>query len=218
MNTFFKHNHFKVMLIFLAVLITFTFSCRQKTEIVSKTYRAEITPLNGSVTGKMPSGYASLKIQNDSLTIRVELSNLPPDMMHLQHFHGFTDGSDATCASMEQDQNNDGIVDLLETRNVSGVTLVPFHDDPASLAIKTHTYPVADQQGNVSYKQTLSLTKLTQNLQKTHNIEVPLFDNRVVYIHGINSDKSLPESVQSLPDVPANVTLPIACGKLKRVE
>ncbi len=181
-----------------------------------ETYRAEITALNESVTGKMPSGTASLQIKGDSLTINIELSDLPPDMMHLQHYHGFIDGRDATCASMDQDGNNDGVIDLIETKKVSGVTLVPFHDDPVSLEIKTETYPVADNQGKASYEKTLSLTQLEKNLRKKHNITTLLFQNRVVYIHGINPEKSLPETIQSLPEVPAHITLPIACGKLER--
>ncbi len=43
-------------------------------------------------------------------------------MMHLQHVHGFKDGSDAVCADSAQDVNNDGIVNLMETQLVSGIT------------------------------------------------------------------------------------------------
>ena len=209
---------FSLAQLFLLIIFLLLFSSgNQAGQTETKAYRAEIAPLNESVTGKMPAGFATLEIEGDSLTIRVSLSNLPPGMMHLQHYHGFIDGGDATCAGMAQDANNDGIVDLIETEAVSGVTLVPFHDDPASLEIKTHSYPVADELGNVSYTKTLSLAKLKQGLRKAHNIEEPLFGKRVVYIHGIDPSDSLPASVQSLPDVPAHVTLPIACGELQQL-
>ncbi|MBD3289686.1 hypothetical protein GF337_12845 [candidate division KSB1 bacterium] len=199
----------------LFVALVIIFSCGQPE---MKTYRADITSLNSSITGTNPSGTATLHIKGDSLTITVDVSELPPDMMHLQHYHGFLDGKDATCASLVQDTNNDGIVDLIETETVSGVTLVPFHDDPASLKIKHDTYPMADAQGNLSYKKSLLLSDLKKNLQETHNIAEPMFGRRVVYIHGISPADSLPESVQSLPDVPAHVTLPIACGELQFVK
>jgi hypothetical protein len=42
-------------------------------------------------------------------------------------------------------------------------------------------------------------------------------DRRVVFIHGVPAATALPASVQSLGTVPAQVTLPIACGKIGRV-
>lgn len=40
---------------------------------------------------------------------------------------------------------------------------------------------------------------------------------RVVFIHGLPVDTKLPTSVASLGPIPAQVTLPIACGKIERV-
>lgn len=36
----------------------------------------------------------------------------------------------------------------------------------------------------------------------------------VVYVHGVPADTNLPDSVRSLPGVPAHVTLPVACAQL----
>jgi hypothetical protein len=138
--------------------------------------------------------------------------------MHLQHFHGFTDGRDAVCPDATADVNNDRIIDLVETEAVSGVTLVPFNDNPVNLEIKTDTYPVADAQGQVSYRNTFSLNALQSAMRETYGIADPLLENRVVYIHGIAQDVALPNTVQSLPEVPAHVTLPVACGAIQRVE
>ena len=137
--------------------------------------------------------------------------------MILQHFHGFKDGSDATCAGVEQDANNDGIIDLLETRPVSGVTLVPFHDDPASLKIKTHTYPKADAEGRIMYVKTVSTSALESAMQQKYGISEMEWEKRVIYLHGVPEDTELPESVQSLPDVPAHITLPVSCGPIQRI-
>ena len=37
---------------------------------------------------------------------------------------------------------------------------------------------------------------------------------RVIFVHGIDAAAPLPKTVASLPGVPAQVALPIACGKL----
>ncbi len=204
--------------IILISLLTY-FSCQEQTlDMPPQTYHAELTPLNEQISGTSPTGTAMLQMSGDSLMISISLQDLPPSMMHLQHFHGFVDGQDASCATMMQDTNNDGIIDLLETEAVSGITLVPFHKNPASLQIKSDTYPIAGDDGSVSYSQTVSVSELESNLANTHNIDSLLLEHRVVYIHGISSDISLPETVQSLPEVPAHVTLPIACGELELVE
>jgi len=200
----------------LAAALIFLYSCGQD-EHEAVVYRAELSPLNTDVTGMEASGTATLRVVGDSLTIMVEASGLPPGMMHLQHYHGFKDGSDANCPGMEQ-AGNDGIIDLLDTEPVSGVTLVPFHGDPASLKIKSDTYPSADENGRLSYSRTVSLAELASALLEEHGIQEPAFERRVVYIHGISPEDSLPASVKSLAGVPAHVTLPIACGKLRIVK
>jgi hypothetical protein len=182
------------------------------------TYRAELQTINAGVGANAATGTATLSIEGDQLTIIVDMQDAPPNMMHLQHYHGFVDGRDATCAGPEQDTNADGIVDLIETQEVSGITLVPFHKNPAGLNIAAQTYPTSDAQGRYTYRQTVQIPELRQALQQKHQIQDLILEKRVVYVHGVSPDSDLPDSVQSLPDVPAHVTLPIACGKLERVE
>ncbi len=204
-----------IMVILIGSLFALS-ACGGKEEILEPTvYGADITALNENVTGTSPEGTARIEVLGDSVTISVEVSDLPPNMMHLQHYHGFVDGSEATCASMEQDVNQDSIVDLIETRAVSGVTLVPFHDDPVSQKIAAHSYPVADSTGSYSYQKTVSMDSLEASMMSQKGISPLVFENRVIYIHGIDTATALPETVQSLEGVPAHVTLPIACGKFE---
>ena len=60
-------------------------------------YVAKLHPVNTKVTGLETAGEARFSIDGDTLTISVSAEELPPDMMHLQHFHGFKDNRDATC-------------------------------------------------------------------------------------------------------------------------
>ena len=184
------------------------------------TYRADLTALNSSVTGSDASGEVMMTISGDDLTIHITVKGVPPDMMHLQHFHGFPEpGKSAQCVTMAQDANGDGIIDIVETEPVSGTTMVPFHDDPVSMAIVNDTYPTADANGAYTYDKTVSLKALEEAFAKQFPDTKGDLDlgNRVVYVHGIPADQELPTTVASLGDIPAQVTIPIACGKLALV-
>lgn len=176
-------------------------------------YRASLSTLNVGVHGDTVSGTVTLDVTEDSVTMRIDASGLTPGM-HLAHYHGFVDSvEDAFCPGIVADTNADTVIDLLETMEVSGVTMVPFHDDPVSLAIKSESYPVADSSGNLSYEKTVGLRELSEALTQKFGITEPRFADRVVYIHGVSPDAELKASVASLPDVPAHVTLPVACGR-----
>jgi len=183
----------------------------------SAVYVAHLHPLNSNVTGREAMGEAKFTIKGDSLTIQIDAEGLPPNMMHLQHFHGFKDNRQATCATPAADTNGDGIIDLIETEPMSGTTMVPFHDDPVSMQIVNDTYPKASAAGSYHYEKTVSWSALKAAFAKTFDDPELDLDKRVVYIHGVPPDTKLPASVASLGKIPAQVTLPIACGKIERV-
>ena len=179
-------------------------------------FEAELMPLNASVGGGA-RGTVKLTIEGDALTIRAKVTGLSPGM-HMIHIHGFATGDKAAaCAGAAQDQDSDGIIDLLETEPVSGTTLIPFHDQPATLKLPSDNYPKADAAGSFSYRQTVSLRKLNTALQKQFGIERLDLDKRVIYVHGVPDGTKLPATVKSLPGVPANATLPVACGVIREV-
>jgi hypothetical protein len=181
-------------------------------------YVAHLAPMNSKVTGLETTGEASFTITGDSLRISVKAEGLPPDMMHLQHFHGFKDNRDATCPTEAADVNHDGIVDLIETEPTSGTMMVPFHDDPVSMEIVRDTYPKAGADGTFQYQKTVSLKDLGAAFAKAFGDKELDLDRRVVFIHGILPSTKLPASAASLGTIPAQVTLPIACGEIKRVQ
>jgi Cu/Zn superoxide dismutase len=107
------------------------------------TYVAHLSALNTAVTGSKAVGEATFTIKGDSLTIAVNASELPKDIEHWQHFHGFTDGRKATCPTKAADANGDGIIDVVETGAAAGTTMVPFSGDPVSMDVPHGTYPKA---------------------------------------------------------------------------
>lgn len=181
------------------------------------TYVAKLHPLNASVTGLQTTGEARFVVRGDQLEISIDARDLPPDMMHLQHFHGFADNQQATCPTAAADVNGDGIVDLIETEPVAGTTMVPFHADPVSMEIVTDTYPKASATGSYDYRETVSLSALTTAFEKAFQSTGLDLDRRIVFIHGVPPSTKLPETVASLGTIPAQITLPIACGEIVRV-
>jgi len=184
---------------------------------VPKVYIAHLQPLNSKTTGKQTAGIARFTVRGDSLTISINVRNAPADMTHLQHFHGFTDGRDAACATQDADANHDDVVDLMETEPMSGTTMVPFTDDPVSMVVVTDAYPKADASGSYQYSKTVSLSALEKAFTEKFSGQQLALDHRVVYIHGVPADTKLPSTAASLGTIPAQVTLPIACGKIEAV-
>lgn len=178
---------------------------------------AHLHPMNTGITGMQTKGTARFAIENGQLTITVDAKNLPPGIMHLQHFHGFTNPGEAHCPTVAADTNDDGVVDLIETHPVSGTTMVPFTTEPASMTVVTDTYPTASAEGTYHYRETVPLDALRQAFAKAFGGQELDFDRRVVYIHGVLPESDLPESVASLGKIPAHVTLPIACGEIEPV-
>jgi hypothetical protein len=186
----------------------------------STVYRAMLSPLNADAAGSAASGEATFTISGDTLTIEISVKGVTPNMEHLQHFHGFADSDQkATCPTAADDTNGDGIIDLIETEPVVGTTMVPFHADPVNMQIVNDTYPTANADGSYTYTKAVSLDALTKAFLKQFPQQQSLnLDHRVVMIHGIASSTALPDTVQSLDDIPAQVTLPVACGVIEQVQ
>lgn len=180
-------------------------------------YIAHLHAMNTNVTHAKTSGTARFVIHGGELTIHVKVRGAPPDMVHWQHFHGFTSGKAATCPTAADDANHDGIVDLIETGASSGTTMVPLIADPATMDVAHGNYPKADAKGDYNYEATVPLKSLDAAFAKAFQGQKLDLGKRVVFIHGVPADTSLPPTVASLGTIPAQVTLPIACGRIERV-
>ena len=212
----------------LLVLSLFAFGCNnpnkssnQETESQENNieiYEAQIQSLNSNVTNLQTSGKARFVIDEDKMHVTIDIKNAPPGIEHWQHFHGFPNEGVAICATETEDVNEDEIIDVVETETVSGTTMVPFNKFPAKMDIPTDTYPVADDEGSYHYEIEIPLDDLNSAFAEAFGDSGLKLDSRVIYIHGVPSDTQLPETVASLGDIPAHVTLPIACGKIEKVE
>lgn len=180
-------------------------------------YTAKLSPMNTKVTGHKATAEARFTVNGDTLTISIKAQGVAPSMIHWQHFHGFKDDRAASCPTEAADVNHDGIIDLIETEPMSGTTMVPFDSNPAGMDIAHGKYPKASAHGTYEYHKTVSLKALQAAFSKTFGDRKLDLDKRVVFIHGVPASTKLPASVASLGSIPAQVVLPIACGKIERV-
>lgn len=67
------------------------------------------------------------------------------------------------------------------------------------------------------YETEIALADLESGFEGEFGDSGLKLDKRVLYVDGVSEDAQLPESVQSIEDTPAEVTLPTACGKIKKV-
>ena len=184
----------------------------------SAVYVARLSAVNTTVTGRPATGEVRFTIKGDSLTIAVSASGLSKDMTHWQHFHGFTDGRQSSCPARSADANGDGIIDVTETAPMAGTTMVPLSSDPVSMDVPHGTYPEASATGTLRYRATVSLSALQEAFAKAFPGQQLDLARRVVFIHGVPPATKLPGTVASLGSIPAQVTLPIACGKIARAK
>jgi hypothetical protein len=173
--------------------------------------------MNTNITGLEAIGNARFSVAGDILMISVNAQGVSPDLEHWQHFHGFTENRAATCPTEAADANHDGVIDLIETEPMSGTTMVPLNDNPVGMQVATDAYPKAATDGTFQYQNTVSLSALMTAFGKAFGGQALDLDRRVVFIHGVAPTTSLPPSAASLEKLPAQVTLPIACGKIERV-
>lgn len=177
-------------------------------------FTATMNEMNPQLTDGAVSGQAILTVDGGQLHIDLIMKGLPAGM-RLAHIHGFMTDEVSTCPAATADTNSDGIVDLLETEPAAGTTLIPFNGDPAGLQILSDTYPVASADGILVYDMTVPLDKLDGAMKDTYKIDDLALGNRVIFVHGVADGATLPDTVQSLPGVPATVTVPIACGEVR---
>lgn len=186
---------------------------------MTQKYIADIVPLNANFIGTKAHGQAKFTIDGDNLHIEIEMFDTPVKTQHWEHFHGFPDGKDAQIATMAQDANHDGLVDLPETEAVSGTTMVPFDNAPHEMNIPNDNYPISDDKGHFAYEKDVPLNDLKKKFKEVFGTDDLELDKRVIYVHGVPESLKLPNTVAGVVGpYDAHVTLPIATGKIKKVD
>ena len=181
-----------------------------------RTFATRLKPLNagshtvGDTTYTIPTtrGSAEVKVRADDVSVTIKVRGVTAGTLHPQHIH-----AGEKCPDASDDKNNDGFVDVIEGLPKYGPILVSLDSELDSFA-PSLDFPVADANGRYEYREQASKSHLQEEL-----VEALKLGPRHVVIHGIDPDPEvnpLPESVASLPGLPAWATLPVACGELNR--
>ncbi len=173
-----------------------------------KVFVALLRPMNVEANGGPVRGIAVVKIEGDRVRVITAARGLAPNIMHMQHIHGFPSGALAACPSSTNDKDGNGVVDVVEGAASYGPILVPLDSNLNDLGHQT--YPTASAEGTIFYEQDGSLAAIGSTLGDP--------ETRIIALHGVAPDTQLPSGTQTVPELgPAIDTLPVACGELVRV-
>lgn len=170
---------------------------------------ARLSPLNGSGD----SGSASVSINGNQLTVRVETTGVSPGAPHAQHIHI---GGANTCPPASAAGQNEprDLIDTAEGQPSYGpvqVSLTTQGGTGADSALAVERFPTADGSGRYLYTRTFDLPAgvsaddVRRVVVVVHGIS-ELFGDRAAY------DGDPRSSLKS--DLPLEATIPALCGKL----
>lgn len=172
-------------------------------------YQATLDDLNSHVSGSVASGQATVSVTGDRVDVSIDVAGVTAGTLHPQHIH-----AGPQCATMADDSeanggNADGILDVIEGLPKYGNIFISLDDTFADPTDGSLGFPVADEDGTYSYDAEGAKSHFQAELHEALKV-----GTRHVVIHGVDPATALPDSVQSLPGLPAWATLPVACGEL----
>ncbi len=170
---------------------------------VAQVYMADLEEQNGSGM----RGKATIRIGNNGeFAVIVNANGHVPFSVHPQHIHGFLDGTASSCPTAAADADGDSFVSVGEGVPFYGGVLVPLDGslDVAEGLGDPATFPTADNAaGAISYRQVIPFWDLALNGGASPSSL--MLENHAIVLHGAFMNGSYV------------VTLPVACGTLRRV-
>ena len=171
------------------------------------TYRAILRPMNNSLSGFLPTGFAEIRIEGDDAKIKTLLD----DDAKVTHMQSIQMGT--RCPNASDDTNGDGVIDIEESYRASGDVFIPLDGDLNSAEGGAGNYPIGR---GFTYFKSAELTSLQQDTHMRTKQNLNL-GGRVILIHGTDSTASLPASVATRDGLSAQASVPVACGVIQRI-
>lgn len=173
----------------------------------STTYQVNLTGLNNSGA----SGSGTVTVNGNSVTVNIRATGLSASLPHAMHMHV---GGRNVCATPSDDRNGNKLVGSREAEAASGpvrVSLTTSGDTSANSALAVDRFASANAQGVLTYNRTFNLPS---------GVTAASLAQATIDIHGVASqfgDKTKYDGAERSDldnALPAETTLPAACGKL----
>lgn len=188
-------------------------------------YSTDFTALNNSgIAGKA----VLLVDQNtQTLTVDIQASGLEANQMHIQHIHGFTDGTDSKSPTLAQDTDGDGFVELAEGLPSYGGILLNLTMNPENSvhdhgADHDHTdaavFPTVGADGKLSYHQAFNFGTGNADAKAIFDSIIPL-ELKEIVLHGESTTavQGAGTSGEVNGTLGYKLALPVASGELMGV-
>jgi hypothetical protein len=171
-------------------------------------YKAIMRPINTSVNGWLPTGAAEIYVNDQQINIKTYLDD-DTKVTHIQSIH-----QGIRCPTINDDSNGDGFIDALEAEQVVGNVMIPLDGDISSPEAGQGVYPKGK---SFTYFESAPLVKLIQNHSLNNLLDNSFHvEGRVVQMHGTSDINRVPPTVAEVNGQPRNLSIPIACGIIKR--
>jgi hypothetical protein len=160
-------------------------------------------------------GTTTVSVDGRDVTVKVDAEGLVPGAPHAQHLHGDTSSMDFMCPTMRDDENDDGVLTTAEGLPKYGnifYSLTTKGDQSPDSGLAVDRFPVADEEGNLTYERTFEVTAdAAAHIKNLHYV-----------VHGIDTndngeydDSAGPSELD--PALPQEATAPAACGMIEGV-
>lgn len=185
-------------------------------------YRAVLKPLNTTLAGNT-SGTMEVRIQGDDFIVQSNVAGAPAGVKHFQNIMVSN-----TCPDSTADANGDAVIDIKEAMAKTGEVLIPLDSKLGEQIAGMDYGPISNGAGNYVYKRSTSLTEVLADLRAPDPdkfdsmVKLPFgemlnLSGKVVIVQGVRSSTSFADTVATMRNMPVAQSLPIACGKLVRV-
>ena len=174
-------------------------------------YEVVLKPLNARANKRGVTGKAAITVDEGMITFAVDARNVAPGITHIQHVHAGN-----ACPTMKDDANGDGFLDLIEGVPVYGGIFINLDSDLSTQP--AGAFPIATDRGLLTYEEDVAASDLVAGLKAAGVLadgELVNLEGRHIVVHGVAPDTELPATVKTLPGVPSQVTLPVACGEIR---
>jgi hypothetical protein len=189
-----------------------------------RVYATEFTALNNS--GVHAHALLFLDQEDQTLTVHIRAEGLEPGQVHAQHIHGFANDMDAKTPTIAQDDDLDGLVELLEGLQTYGPVQLNLTTEPGDPGQFTGmmgiAFPTADADGKIRYTETFRFDLSDPDQKMVFDNITPL-ENKELVLHGLTLREGQGRDAPGVMDEADGTAgykgvLPVASGELHEVD